>query len=62
MKHAVYKTAVATVAIMAAGSFASAGAAPLGATDKPSPRAATPSVTGITPSNIYFNYGRICYA
>jgi hypothetical protein len=30
MKHAVYKTAVAIVAMMAAGSFASAGAAPLG--------------------------------
>ena len=31
MKHAVYKTAVAIVAMMAAGSFASAGAATLGA-------------------------------
>jgi len=52
MKHVVYKTAVALVAMM--GSFASAGAAPFGATDKPSPRP-KPSVTGITPSNIYFN-------
>jgi hypothetical protein len=54
MKHAVYKTAVAIVAMMAAGSFASAGAR-LGATDQPSARAAKPAVTGITPSNIYFN-------
>jgi hypothetical protein len=53
MKHVVYTTAVALVAMM--GSFVSAGAAPLGATDKPSPRATKPSVTGITPSNIYFN-------
>jgi hypothetical protein len=55
MKHIVYKTAVAIVAMMAAGSFASAGTAPLGATDKPSPKATKPSVTGITPSNVYFN-------
>jgi hypothetical protein len=55
MKHAVYKTAVALVAMMAAGSFASAGAAPLGTSDKPSPRLAKPAVTGITPSNVYFN-------
>jgi hypothetical protein len=53
MKHAVYKTAVAIVAMMAAGSFA--GAAPKGATDKPAARATKPAVTGITPSNIYFN-------
>ena len=45
MKHVVYKTAVAIVAMMATGSFGSAGAAPLGATDKPSPNATKPSVT-----------------
>jgi hypothetical protein len=55
MKHLVYKTAVAIVAIMVAGSLTSAGAAPLGASDNPSPKAAKPSVTGITPSNVYFN-------
>jgi hypothetical protein len=55
MKHLVYKTAVAIVAMIAAGSFASAGTAPLGTSAKPSPKATTLSVTGITPTNIYFN-------
>jgi hypothetical protein len=55
MKHVVYKTAVAIVAMMAAGSFASAGTAPLGTSANPPPRAIKPSVTGITPRNIYFN-------
>jgi hypothetical protein len=55
MKHLVYKTAVAVVAMIAAGSFASAGNAPLGMSAKPPSKPTQFSVTGITPSNIYFN-------